>query len=94
MPTNLCAVPDTISRGYASGVPMGGDLPGATATIRSEGPSFLVSAMQDAGTPLVKLLEWGQWATPAFLKYVDLQFLERDIVIQAHDDESSSDSDC
>ena len=48
---------------------------------------------QDAGTPLAKLLERGQLATPAFLKYLDLQFLERDIVIQAHVDESSSDSD-
>ena len=44
----LCGQPDLVARGYAEGVPMGGDLPprpdGAGA------PRFVVSAMRDVGT--------------------------------------------
>ncbi|MCZ6829454.1 MAG: DUF3604 domain-containing protein [Gammaproteobacteria bacterium] len=49
-PEELCAAPDMVARGYAGGVPMGGDLqtrpPGMEA-----GPRFLVSAVQDPGSP-------------------------------------------
>ncbi|MBK7950503.1 MAG: DUF3604 domain-containing protein [Deltaproteobacteria bacterium] len=47
LPGELCAMPDLVERGYASGVPMGGDLPA-----RPEGtsaPSFVVSALRDVG---------------------------------------------
>ncbi len=47
-PDDLCGDPDLVARGYAGGVPMGGDLAappdGATA------PVFVVSAMRDVGT--------------------------------------------
>ena len=36
------------------------------------------------GAPLWEILEAGQWASPAFLKYLDLHKLEADLVIQAH----------
>lgn len=49
LPSDLCAMPDLVERGYAMGVPMGGDLParpqGASA------PSFVVSALRDVGAP-------------------------------------------
>lgn len=57
-PEDLCADPKLVERGYAEGVPMGGDLaprPGA------ETPTFLVSALADEGssahpgTPLQRL---------------------------------------
>ena len=46
MADELCADPDMISKAYAAGVPMGGEL---AAT--EESPAFLVSAAKDAGTP-------------------------------------------
>jgi hypothetical protein len=45
--TQLCAAPQRIAMAYASGVPMGGDLPAASG---DQGPSFLVIAAQDNGT--------------------------------------------
>ncbi|MCB1690259.1 MAG: DUF3604 domain-containing protein [Halioglobus sp.] len=47
-PDNLCSADDMVAQGYAGGVPMGGDLPPATATGRA--PRFLVSAGMDNGT--------------------------------------------
>jgi hypothetical protein len=48
-PENLCEHTDLIDRGYAEGVPMGGDLlPSPTG---GEAPKFLVSALRDTGTP-------------------------------------------
>lgn len=45
LPPDLCGSPDMVGRAYASGVPMGADLPpGAGA------PRFLVAASSDAGT--------------------------------------------
>jgi hypothetical protein len=46
LPADLCAQPDFVETGYASGVPMGGDLPPRAA----ERPSFAVSALRDPGT--------------------------------------------
>ena len=43
----LCDAPDLIARGYAEGVPMGGDLPAASG---AAAPTFVVSAMRDPGT--------------------------------------------
>ena len=39
------------------------------------------------------ILKAGEWTSPAFLSYMDLYKLERDLVIQAHIDESESDND-
>jgi hypothetical protein len=44
---SLCDGSDLVRRGYASGVPMGGDLPARPKG--SEAPSFVVSALQDPG---------------------------------------------
>jgi len=41
-----------------------------------------------AGAPLWKILQAGEWRSPAFLKYLDLHRLETDVVVQAHIDES------
>ena len=40
------------------------------------------------GAPLYEILAAGEWRSPAFLDYLDLHSLERDMVIQAHCDES------
>lgn len=47
-PENLCESPDLVARGYANGVPMGGDLPPAPAG--TPAPRFVISAQQDSGT--------------------------------------------
>ncbi len=43
--SGLCASPDLVASGYAGGVPMGGNLAAATA----DAPTFVVSAVKDAG---------------------------------------------
>ncbi len=48
IPADLCAMPDLAERGYAMGVPMGGDLP--PRPTEAKGPSFVVSALRDGGT--------------------------------------------
>ena len=50
LPDDLCADPDLVAKGYALGVPMGGDLraPGAA---NAGAPSFVVRAERDGGTP-------------------------------------------
>lgn len=48
-PENLCDATDLVEQGYAGGVPMGGDLPARSG--KEKAPVFVVSAMQDAGTP-------------------------------------------
>ena len=45
---DLCDAPDQIARGYAGGVPMGGDLPPPGRA--PDAPRFLVSAQRDLGT--------------------------------------------
>jgi Protein of unknown function (DUF3604) len=57
---NLCEAPDMVSKGYASGVPMGGDLPLPAQLpeqvsqeqpgVEQMRPQFLVSASRDMGT--------------------------------------------
>jgi hypothetical protein len=47
-PTDLCSHPDLAATGYATGVPMGGDLP---ARPGAEVPSFVLWAAADVGTP-------------------------------------------
>jgi len=49
LPADLCAKPDLVERGYAAGVPMGGDLPARPDAAKA--PAFVVSALRDAGTP-------------------------------------------
>jgi hypothetical protein len=46
-PDDLCERPDFVARGYAGGVPMGGDLPAAPA---GAAPRFVLSALRDPGT--------------------------------------------
>ena len=46
---DLCGNADLVSQGYAGGVPMGGDL--TSPPEGSGAPRFVVSALQDAGTP-------------------------------------------
>lgn len=46
--TDLCETPDLVARGYAGGVPMGGDLEAAPGA--GDAPRFLVSASMDSGT--------------------------------------------
>ncbi len=51
---SACAAPDLVARGYASGVPMGSDLPRRPDS--ATGPSFVVSALRDSvGAPLERL---------------------------------------
>lgn len=47
-PDTLCEAGDMVAQGYAGGVPMGADLPPASAT--GSGPRFLISASMDNGT--------------------------------------------
>ena len=44
--------------------------------------------LQQSGAPLWKILEAGQWRSPAFLKYLDMNSLDTELVAQAHCDES------
>ncbi len=53
---NSCNRPDMVEHGYASGVPMGGDLPSAPS--KGKSPAFILAAQSDAGdhaTPLQQL---------------------------------------
>ena len=43
------------------------------------------------GAPLWEILAAGEWKSPAFLLYLDMHQLERDLVVQAHVDDSDSD---
>ena len=49
--------------------------------------------LQAARTPLHEILALGEWRSPSFLKYMNLEELEYDAVLEAHLGESS-DSDC
>jgi len=48
LPAGLCTRPDLVEQGYSTGVPMGGDL---VADPSDAGPRFVVSALQDVGSP-------------------------------------------
>lgn len=50
-------------------------------------------AAHSPGAPLWKILEAGQWRSPAFLKYLDMNSLDTELVAQAHCDESDSDDE-
>ena len=61
-PTDLCDAADLVARGYADGVPMGGELPSVAASAGEAGddagPTFVASAMADVGgesTPLERI---------------------------------------
>ena len=45
------------------------------------------------GASLAVILQAGEWRSPAFLTYLDINRLEGDVVIAAHCDESSSDEE-
>jgi len=51
LPEDLCARLDLVDQGYQHGVPMGGDLPARAKGDRATGPTFVASALADAGTP-------------------------------------------
>jgi hypothetical protein len=50
-PEDLCGARDFAARGYAGGVPMGGDLPAPQPAQAARGPVFAVWATRDPGTP-------------------------------------------
>jgi hypothetical protein len=45
--------------------------------------------LQQAGASLREILDAGQWRSPRFLKYLDMDSLEKDLVVSAHIAESS-----
>ena len=49
--------------------------------------------LQTSGATLLHILEAGEWRSPAFLKYLDMETMERDLVVQAHLVESSDDEE-
>lgn len=49
LPKDLCTRPDMAKRAYASGVPMGGDLPAITRSGKNGSPTFYASALADPG---------------------------------------------
>jgi hypothetical protein len=51
-PSDLCGDPELLARGYAGGVPMGGDLPAPPAA--DGAPVFVVSALRDPGTAALR----------------------------------------
>ena len=46
-----------------------------------------------AGAPLWEILSAGDWSSPAFMDYLDKWRLERDVVMQAHLDESDCEAE-
>ena len=49
--------------------------------------------LQLKGASLYEILNAGEWKSPAFLSYLNVAELERDAVIEAHLDESSSEDE-
>ena len=47
----------------------------------------------DSGASLAEMLSAGQWRSPAFLRYIAEETLERDAIVQAHLEESSDEDD-
>ena len=45
----------------------------------------------EAGGDLKEILAAGEWLSPAFLKYLDVAELEKQVVVQAHLDDSDED---
>ena len=50
--------------------------------------------LQCSGAPLYQILEAGEWSSPAFLKYLDMNRLDTELVVQAHLDESDDSDAC
>ena len=47
--------------------------------------------LQDAGKSIKEILSAGEWKSPAYLKYQDLDKYEHDIILSAHLDDSDGD---
>ena len=47
--------------------------------------------LANSGASLLEILKAGEWRSPAFLKYLNIESLERHPDVQAHGDESSED---
>ena len=47
--------------------------------------------LRRAGKTLREILQAGEWKSPAFLQYLDLERMEHDVVFDAHVNESSGD---
>ena len=45
------------------------------------------------GAPLWAILSAGDWSSPAFMDYLDKWRLEKDVVMQAHLDESDCEAE-
>ena len=46
-----------------------------------------------SGASLAKILHWGEWSSPSYLKYMDLRDLEASAVVEAHVQDSSSEEE-
>ena len=49
--------------------------------------------LRASGAPLAKILLWGEWSSPAFLDYMELEELEAGMVLEGHLDDSSSEEE-
>lgn len=45
--------------------------------------------LERSGAPLWQILAAGEWRSPAYLRYLDLNLIDRDVVVQAHMDEDT-----
>ena len=45
----------------------------------------------ESGSSLREILSAGEWRSPAFLQYLDIEKMEHDMVVQAHMDDSEDD---
>ena len=48
--------------------------------------------LRASGAPLRAILEAGEWRSPAFMSYLNVELLESEMVLQAHYDESDEDA--
>ena len=48
--------------------------------------------LRASGAPLKAILEAGEWRSPAFMTYLNVELLESEMVLQAHYDESDEDA--
>ena len=73
-------------RGHALDLQLSGALTDALFA-----PSVL--PLWTSGAPLWEILAAGDWSSPAFMDYLDKWRLERDVVMQAHLDESDCEAE-
>ena len=72
---------------------------GHAMDLQAAGSSGLCLVLQSkhsavaSGAPLYQILQAGEWSSPAFLSYLDINSLEAQAVLQAHVDESGSDTE-